>query len=117
MTAKAPYRVPTMQEIAAIEPNGYNVISTFAGGGGSSLGYRMAGYRVLWANEFIESARETYSANKANYTTVDGRDIREVTATEILETVGINKGDLDILDGSPPCASFSTAGKRHKGWG
>jgi DNA (cytosine-5)-methyltransferase 1 len=42
-----------MKEIDNIEWNGYNVVSTFSGGGGSCLGYRMAGYNVIWANEFV----------------------------------------------------------------
>ena len=114
---KPPYRVPSMAEIAEIPWNGYNVISTFSGGGGSSLGYRLAGYRVLWANEFVPAAQDTYNANKAPYTILDGRDIRTVTGKDILEAIGLQEGELDILDGSPPCASFSTAGKREQGWG
>jgi len=106
-----------MAEICALEPNGLDAISTFSGCGGSSLGYRMAGFRVLWASEFIDEARATYAANKAPYTTLDGRDIREVSGEEILETIGKAPGELDLLDGSPPCASFSTLGKREKGWG
>ena len=48
---------------------------------------------------------------------VDDRDIRTVTADDILEQVGVAVGELDLLEGSPPCASFSTAGKRDKAWG
>ena len=114
---KPEYIVPSMQEIRALPWNGFNVVSTFSGGGGSSLGYRMAGFRVLWASEFIDAARETYRANKADYTTIDGRDIRNVTAADILEVANLAEGELDLFDGSPPCASFSTAGKREKGWG
>lgn len=115
--AKPPYRVPTMAEIAAIPWNGFNVVSTFAGCGGSSLGYRMAGFRVLWASEFIDAARASYEANKAPATIVDGRDIRLVTPAEIMAATGLAIGELDVLDGSPPCASFSTAGRRQDGWG
>lgn len=111
-----PYRVPTMEEIRAIEPNGFTVASTFSGTGGSSLGYRMAGFRVGWASEFIDEARRSYEANKADYTIVDGRDIREVQAKDILDALGMKVGQLDLFDGSPPCKSFSTAGKRSAGW-
>lgn len=114
---KPPYRVPSMAEIAEIPWNGYNVISTFSGGGGSSLGYRLAGYRVLWANEVDQEAQNTYNANKAPYTTLDGRDIRKVTGKDILEAIGLQQGELDLFDSSPPCVSFSTAGKREKHWG
>lgn len=117
MTSKPPYRVPTMQEIRDLPWNGFNAISTFSGGGGSSTGYRMAGFRILWASEFIDSARETYAANKAPYTVLDGRDIRQVKAEDILHAIGMKPGELDLFDGSPPCASFSTAGKREAGWG
>lgn len=115
--SKPPYRVPLMSEISAMPWNGYKVISTFAGCGGSSTGYRMAGFRVLWASEFIDAARETYQANARPGTIVDGRDIREVAVGDILEATCLQPGELDIFDGSPPCASFSTAGKREKGWG
>lgn len=114
---KPPYRVPTMQEINNIPWNGLTAISTFSGCGGSSLGYRMAGYRVLYANEFIPAARDTYRANCSPGTIVDDRDIREVTAEDILTTTGTQVGDIDLVDGSPPCASFSASGKRSAGWG
>jgi len=113
---KPPYRVPSMAEIAAIPWNGRTIVSTFSGCGGSCLGYRMAGFRVAWANEFIPAAQETYRANFPN-SILDGRDIRQVRPEEILEAVGIRVGELDLLDGSPPCQAFSTAGKREKGWG
>ena len=105
-----------MAEIAAIPWNGYTAISTFSGCGGSSLGYKMAGFKVLWASEFIPAAQEVYRANHKN-TILDTRDIRKVSPDDILDAIGLKVGDLDLLDGSPPCASFSTAGKREAGWG
>jgi DNA (cytosine-5)-methyltransferase 1 len=116
--AAAPaYHVPSMVEIAALPWNGLTAASTFSGCGGSSLGYRMAGFRVLWANEFVPAARDSYRANAAPYTVLDGRDIREVTGADVLRAAGVRLGDLDLFDGSPPCASFSTSGKREAGWG
>lgn len=106
-----------MTEIAEIKPNGFTAISTFSGCGGSSLGYRMAGFKLLWANEFVEAARESYIANRSRSTIVDGRDIREVQPQDVLDAIRLKKGELDLLDGSPPCASFSTAGKRQEHWG
>lgn len=93
-----------------------NVISTFSGCGGSSLGYKMAGFKVLWANEFIPMAAEVYKLNHPD-TILDQRDIREIQPQEILDVIGLKSGELDLLDGSPPCASFSTAGSREKSWG
>ncbi len=116
-TDKPPYRVPSMEEIRALPWNGFNAISTFSGCGGSSTGYRMAGFRVLWASEFIDAARDSYNANKADYTILDGRDIRHVKPEDILAAIKMKPGELDLFDGSPPCASFSTAGKREAGWG
>ena len=112
---KPSYRIPTMQEIEAIPWNGFNVVSTFSGGGGSCLGYRMAGFRVLYANEFVEEAQNTYRANHKD-TFLDTRDIRKVTADDILSAIGKQRGEIDLFDGSPPCCAFSTAGMREKGW-
>lgn len=113
---KPPYRVPTMAEIAAVPDNGLRVVSTFSGCGGSCLGFKMAGFRVVWASEFVPAAAETYRANHPT-TPLDTRDIRKVQPDEILDATGLKAGELDVLEGSPPCASFSTAGKREKHWG
>lgn len=115
--SKPPYRIPTMAEIAAIRPNGLTVASLFAGCGGSSLGYRWAGFRILWANEFNEKARACYALNAAAGTIIDGRDVRMIQAAEISSAIGLVSGMLDVLDGSPPCQSFSTAGQQQRGWG
>lgn len=105
-----------MREIAATPKNGLRVVSTFSGAGGSCLGFRMAGFEILWASEFIEEARKTYRANSPSVP-LDDRDIRKVTAASILKATKLKVGQLDVLEGSPPCASFSTAGKRQKHWG
>ena len=114
-TTKPPYHVPLMSEIAALAPNGFSVVSTFSGCGGSCLGYHMAGFRVLWANEFVPAVQQSYRANSD--TILDPRDIRTIQPSEILHATGLTVGELDILDGSPPCQAFSTAGTREKGWG
>ena len=113
---KPAYAVPSMAEIAATPDNGYRLVSTFSGAGGSCLGFRMAGFRTLWASEFIEAARETYAANFPGIS-IDARDIRKVTARALMRGAGVRKGELDVLEGSPPCASFSTAGRRSAHWG
>lgn len=112
---KPPYKIPSMKEIETIPWNGYNVVSTFSGGGGSCLGYRMAGYHVLWANEFVEEAQRTYRANHPGVI-LDTRDIRDVHPEDILSAIGMDVGEIDLFDGSPPCCAFSTAGKRDKVW-
>jgi DNA (cytosine-5)-methyltransferase 1 len=105
-----------MAEITAVLRNGYRAVSTFSGCGGSCLGYRMAGFEMLWASEFIPAAQEVYRLNHPD-SILDTRDIREVQPVDILEAIGLDVGETDLLDGSPPCAPFSTAGKRNVGWG
>jgi len=105
-----------MAEVRAVPRNGLKVVSLFSGGGGSSLGYAMAGMHVVWASEFVKAARETYAANFPG-TPVDDRDVRKVEPKEILAQTGMKIGELDVLDGSPPCAAFSTSGKRERDWG
>ena len=93
----------------------FTVISTFAGGGGSSTGYRLSGGNILCVNEFVQSAVDTYGANYPNTPILDD-DIKKLTGEDFLRVANIQKGQLDILDGSPPCSAFSVAGKREKGW-
>jgi DNA (cytosine-5)-methyltransferase 1 len=94
----------------------FNVVSLFAGGGGSSTGYRLAGGKVLAINEFIPAAQDAYAINYPE-TYIFKQDIRDLTGQMVLNQIGFKKGELDILDGSPPCSSFSMAGLREKGWG
>ena len=87
------------------------VISTFAGGGGSSLGYSMAGFRELLAVEWDDNAVETFKLNFPDVPVYHG-DIATISVEQVLEMTGLKAGELDIFDGSPPCQGFSTAGKR-----
>lgn len=113
----ADYWIPSMSEVDKVRgTNGYKVVSTFSGCGGACLGFEMAGFEIVWASEFVEEARRTYEANHPGVP-VDSRDIRDVSVEEILEATGLERGALDVFEGSPPCASFSTAGKRERGWG
>ena len=91
-----------MSEIKELPWNGFKVASTFSGAGGSCTGYRMAGYKVVWANEFVPAAQASYKANCADDSILDCRDIKLVQASEILAATGLKVGELDIFDGSPP---------------
>jgi DNA (cytosine-5)-methyltransferase 1 len=102
--------------IKASEQKLFNVVSLFAGCGGSSTGYRLGGGDVLAINEFIPLAYQSYAKNYPN-THIFTNDIRELTGKMILDQIGLKVGELDILDGSPPCASFSMVGIREEGWG
>ena len=91
------------------------VFSCFACGGGSTMGYKLAGFDVVGCNEIDPRMNSIYVNNhhpKHNYLC----DIRELVKMDLPEELY----NLDILDGSPPCSSFSMAGVtcgREKGWG
>ena len=111
------YKRYTLQDTLDSEKrNLFTVLSTFAGGGGSSTGYRLAGGKILAINEFVEEAQNTYRENYPNTTIVPG-DIKELTGTYLMEQAGVKVSELDILDGSPPCSAFSMAGSVSHGEG
>src|SRR4051794_17381203 len=89
------------------------VASLFSGIGGSSLGYRDAGLKVVYALDCDRVARETYELNLG--LRPDGRRIEDVSGIDILGAVEEATGsrELHVLDGSPPCQSWSSAGKRN----
>lgn len=99
------------QHLAPRAENAPTVISTFAGAGGSSLGYSMAGYRELLAVEWDDNAVETFRLNFPDVPVYHG-DIAALSVEEVLRLTGLKPGELDVFDGSPPCQGFSTAGKR-----
>ena len=106
--AYKPYTLKDVYDASAQEK--FKVISTFAGGGGSSTGYRLAGGKVLVINEFVEEAQKTYAENYPETVILPG-DIKELTGKNFLDAAGVDEGEIDILDGSPPCSAFSVAGK------
>ena len=111
------YKRYTLQDTLDSEKRAlFNVLSTFAGGGGSSTGYRLAGGKILAINEFVEEAQNTYRENYPNTTIVPG-DIKKLTGTYLMEQANVKVGELDILDGSPPCSAFSMAGSVSHGEG
>lgn len=92
------------------------IISLFSGIGGSSEGYILAGFKPLAAVEFLDYQAEVYRINHPE-TKVYEEDIRNLDPLKVLEDVGVGVGELEILDGSPPCSSFSVSGKGAKYWG
>ena len=94
--------------------NGHTIFSCFSCGGGSSMGYKLAGYDVLGCCEIDPDMIKIYKQNnhpKYAYL-MDIRDFVKLPDEEIPEELK----DLDILDGSPPCSVFSMAGSREDGW-
>jgi DNA (cytosine-5)-methyltransferase 1 len=101
------------QHLALRESDAPTVISTFAGCGGSSLGYSMAGFRELLAVEWDDNAVATFRLNFPDVPVYHG-DIAKLSVEECMRLAGLSgPGELDVLDGSPPCQGFSTAGKRN----
>lgn len=86
-------------------------ISLFCGAGGCSLGFKQAGYAILYANDKDVAAVETYRKNFPE-ATCSHEDIENLNFYEIMDNVGLQSGELDILIGGPPCQGFSTAGTR-----
>jgi len=96
-----------------IEPNNLNVFGTFICGGGSTMGYKLAGFNHLGGVEIDPKVADVYKTNhKSKYLYVE--DIRQFVKRNDLHD---ELYTLDILDGSPPCSSFSMAGNREKDWG
>jgi len=105
----------TMQEDYPKEKNGLKVFSCFACGGGSTMGYKLAGCEVLGCVEIDPKMNEIYVKNhnpKYNFC-MDLRDFNKLPNDEIPKELF----NLDILDGSPPCTTFSMAGDREDSWG
>jgi len=89
------------------------VFSCFACGGGSTMGYKLAGFDVIGCNEIDPKMMAAYVANhNPKYSFLE-----PIQTFKLREDLPRELFDLDILDGSPPCSSFSMAGNREKDWG
>jgi DNA (cytosine-5)-methyltransferase 1 len=111
MNHKFPYRW-TLADAVFTKDKG-KVFSCFACGGGSSMGYKLAGFDVIGCNEIDPKMMAAYRANhnpKYSY-------LEPIQTFKNREDLPPELFDLDILDGSPPCSSFSMAGNREKDWG
>jgi len=82
------------------------MIDLFSGAGGLSEGLKEAGFKSVYANEIKKQYAETYAANHPG-TLVEAKDIRLVDAEETLHRLGLQKGELDLVAGGPPCQGFS----------
>lgn len=96
-----------------ITKNNLNVFGTFICGGGSTMGYKLAGYNHLGGVEIDKEVAKVYKLNHdPKY--LFNEDIREFNKRQDLPS---ELYSLDLLDGSPPCSTFSMAGSREKAWG
>ena len=78
-----------------------NLLSLFSGAGGMYLGFKNAGFNILWANDFQKDAVETYKNNIGNHIVLG--DITKIDSSEIPGT------DIDVVIGGFPCQGFSIA--------
>lgn len=101
-----------LEDLKSIPQNGLKVMSTFSCGGGSSMGYKLAGCDVIAANDIDPEMAYHYklNLNPKHYFLCPIKDLLKKELPKELY-------DLDILDGSPPCSTFSMAGSREKAWG
>ena len=81
-------------------------VDLFCGAGGITEGFRKAGFRCIYANDINRWAIETFRANHPD-TRAENRPIEEVDAAQLRRSLGIARGDLDVLVGGPPCQGFS----------
>jgi DNA (cytosine-5)-methyltransferase 1 len=108
---KFPYKW-TLKDAVFTKDKG-KVFSCFACGGGSTMGYKLAGFDVLGCNEIDPKMIDAYIANhNPKYFFLEG-----IHTFKLREDLPEELYNLDILDGSPPCSSFSMAGNRGDDWG
>lgn len=113
------YRFPYRWNLAdgfpapGIDAHGHKVFGTFICGGGSSMGYKLAGFDCLGGVEIDKKMATIYKINM-DPAHLYVEDIRHFNKREKLPAELFN---LDILDGSPPCSSFSMSGNRERDWG
>lgn len=100
-----------LADLDKVKKNGKKVFSCFSCGGGSSMGYKLAGYEMVGCCEIDPRMVEIYRKN-LHPALVYNTDIRDLLTCPIQSVLY----DLDILDGSPPCSVFSMAGDREAGW-
>lgn len=108
---KFPYKW-TLKDAVFTKTKG-KVFSCFACGGGSTMGYKLAGFDVIGCNEIDPKMMQAYITNhQPKYSYLEPIQTFKLR-TDLLDELY----HLDILDGSPPCSSFSMAGNREKDWG
>ena len=101
-------------------------IDLFAGCGGLSLGLEQAGFHPVYVNELNTDALNTYLINRSEYKHLrlkefHSNDIKELTGSKkkleklsrnLKSKFNINRGDLSLIVGGPPCQGYSGIGHR-----
>lgn len=95
-------RMKKIQEL--LKSNVIPTVSLFSGAGGLDIGAIMAGAKIVWANDKMKEANESYALNIGNH--IHYGDIKDMIPS-LIEL----KGGIDLVIGGPPCQGFSVAGK------
>ena len=88
-------------------------VDLFSGCGGLTLGLKKAGFNVIGAVELDKRAVDTYRKNHPEVK-VWQQDILTVNGKDLLDALGLKKGELDLLAGCPPCQGFSRIRRRNR---
>jgi len=102
-----------LTDLKKVEKNGLKVFSCFSCGGGSTMGYKMSGFDVIGCRGICPERRAGHKKSgnpKYPY-------LESIETFKLRDDLPKELYNLDILDGSPPCSSFSMAGSREKKWG
>lgn len=91
------------------KPREYTVVSLFSGGGGLSLGFAEAGFRIILNSD---SEAESQNTLKLNWPDIPFlyQDIRTITEQQLHQIIGFK--NPDIIIGGPPCQGFSNMGDK-----
>ena len=84
----------------------------FSGCGGLTVGMKRAGFAVLAAVECWDVAADAYAMNHPGVRLVR-TDIRQCDPVELMRSLNLCAGDLDLLAGCPPCQGFSSLRTRN----
>jgi DNA (cytosine-5)-methyltransferase 1 len=87
------------------------MLSVFTGTGGLDLGLEAAGFQSIGHIEQCENCRHTLIQNRPKWTELPWSDVHKANTPKLISTLGLKKGELDLLAGAPPCQPFSTAGQ------
>lgn len=104
-----------LSELYSVKKNDLKVFSCFHCGGGSTMGYKLSGYTVLGGVEIDPKMMAMYRKNhNPKHSFLMGvQEFNQMPRNKIPEELF----NIDVLDGSPPCSSFSMAGSREAAWG
>lgn len=86
-----------------------NTVDLFSGCGGMSLGFKMAGFKSIFASDIDENCEKTFTLNFKDVPFLC-KDITTLTEEDIFTHIGDKK--VDVIIGGPPCQGFSLANKR-----